>query len=105
MKKSLIFLVTLILSPLVAGLYGVLHDQLTYTICHEYYTKYKFYQFGLADIGTEAILSNPRLSVAIVGFMATWWTGILIGIGNGMVGLMHKDNSVMIAMIFKATLI
>jgi hypothetical protein len=106
MKKSLILLLTLILSPLVAGLYGVLHDQLTYTICHEYYTRYKFFQFGLVgDIGKEAILPEPRSGVAMVGFMATWWTGVIVGIGNGLVGLIHKDSKVMFAMIVKATLI
>lgn len=40
MKKFLMFLLTIALAPLIGGLYGILHDQLTYTISPEYYTKF-----------------------------------------------------------------
>lgn len=49
--KLLSFLLIIFVSPFIAGLYGVLHDQLTYTIAPEYYTKFKFYQFGLWEEG------------------------------------------------------
>ncbi|WP_316787687.1 hypothetical protein [Pedobacter frigoris] len=39
----------------------------------------------------EAILPNPRLAVAMVGTMATWWMGIPIGIILGLVGLIHRQ--------------
>ena len=83
------------LAPLIGGLYGILHDQLTYTISPEYYTKFKFYQFGLMDIGNEAIFPNTRIEVSAVGFMATWWMGLPIGLILGLVGLVHKDNKQM----------
>lgn len=38
-----------LLGGLAAGLYGVLHDQVTYTISPEYFTKLKFEQFAYAD--------------------------------------------------------
>lgn len=79
------------MTPIIAGLYGILHDQITYTISPEYYTKFKFYQFGLKDGGTEAIFPNPRIEVAIVGFLATWWVGLPIGIILGLIGLIHKN--------------
>jgi len=88
------------LAPIIGGLYGILHDQLTYTISPEYYTKFKFYQFGLMDLGNEAIFPNPRIEVSAVGFMATWWMGLPIGLILGLVGLVHKDNKQM----FRATL-
>lgn len=81
------------LGPIIGGLYGIIHDQLTYTISPEYYTKFKFYQFGLMDIGNEAIFPNPRLEVSAVGFMATWWMGLPIGLILGLVGLTIKDNN------------
>lgn len=76
---------------MIGGLYGILHDQLTYSISPEYYTKFKFYQFGLMDLGNEAIFPNPRMEVSIVGFMATWWMGLPIGLILGLVGLIHTD--------------
>ena len=100
---KLITLIALILSScLLGGLYGILHDQLTYTISPEYYTKFKFYQFGLMDIGNEAIFPNPRIEVSFVGFLATWWMGLPIGITLGLVGLIHKDRRIMFAKTFKS---
>lgn len=87
-----------------AGLYGILHDQLTYTISPEYYTKFKFYQFGLMDEGSEAIFGFPRLQVSIVGFMATWWMGIPIAIVLGLFSL-HSDRKLMIEIAMKAFIV
>jgi hypothetical protein len=101
-KKFLIFLLVIGIAPLIAGVYGMLHDQLTYSISNEYYTKFKFIQFGFIDRGNEAILPNPRLCVAIVGFLATWWMGIPIGIILGLVGLIHKDSKQMLRLTLKA---
>jgi hypothetical protein len=78
--------------PLIAGIYGILHDQITYTICPEYYTKFKFYQFGLSDSGTEAIFPNPRLQVSLVGLLATWWMGIPIGIILGVTLIIYRES-------------
>jgi ABC-type antimicrobial peptide transport system permease subunit len=92
MKKILVFLLIIVLAPLIGGIYGILHDQFTYTISPEYYTKFKFYQFGLAYTGNEAIFPNPRVQVCIVGFRATWWMGLPIGIILGITGLFHKGH-------------
>lgn len=54
----------------VAGIYGIVHDQITYTISPEYFTKLKFDQFHYADIGL-----SDRVFVAAIGFLATWWVG------------------------------
>jgi hypothetical protein len=105
MKKTIIFLLILISTPIIAGLYGIIHDEFTYTISNEYFTKFKFYQFGLAETGHEAIFPNPRLQVAIVGFLATWWTGIIIGFGIGLVALIHKDYEAMLRVVKKSILI
>lgn len=82
-------LVIILVTPILAGIYGVLHDQLTYTISPEYYTKFKFYRFGLAEEG-ETYRYPERLGAALVGFLATWWTGIPIGIILGLTGLIHN---------------
>ncbi|HEX8024232.1 hypothetical protein [Mucilaginibacter sp.] len=105
MKKLLILLLTLAVTPIIAGCYGIIHDQFTYTISHEYFTKFKFYQFGFIEPGYETILPNPRLYVAIVGFLATWWVGLIIGIGNGLMGLIQKDHKLMFKTISYAVFI
>lgn len=102
MKRILLFLLIIGLGPLIGGLYGIIHDQLTFTISPEYYTKFKFYQFGLMDIGKEAIFPNPRLEVSAVGIMATWWMGLPIGLILGLVGLTIKDNQHMFKITMKA---
>ena len=60
------------LGALLAGLYGVLHDQITYSISHEYFTRLKFSQFHYAEFGLP-----PRVFVAEIGFLATWWVGFI----------------------------
>lgn len=54
----------------IAGTYGVIHDQITYTLSEEYFTRLKFDQFRYADFGL-----HPRVHVAEIGFLATWWVG------------------------------
>jgi len=104
MKKFLTLLGIIVCGCFLAGLYGILHDQLTYTISPEYYTKFKFYQFGLMDEGNEAIFEYPRFQVSIVGFMATWWMGIPIATVLGLFSL-HSDRKFMIEIAMKAFLV
>jgi hypothetical protein len=60
------------LGALLAGLYGILHDQVTYSISHEYFTRLKFAQFHYADFGL-----SPRVFVAEMGFLAAWSVGFI----------------------------
>jgi uncharacterized membrane protein YsdA (DUF1294 family) len=102
MKKFLILLLIIGIAPLMGGLYGILNDQLTYTISPEYYTKFKFYQFGLIDLVND---TNPRIGVSAVGFLATWWVGLPIGIILGLVGLIHKNSKQMFYVSLRAILV
>lgn len=61
-----------LLGALLAGIYGILHDQITYSISEEYFTKLKFQQFSYADFGLP-----DRVFVAEIGFLATWWVGLI----------------------------
>ncbi len=62
------------LGTLVAGAYGVVHDQISYAISPEYFTKMKFRQFDWADVGLP-----PRAFASVVGFLGTWWVGLVAG--------------------------
>ena len=102
LKKILVFLATIAISICFASLFGIIHDQITYTICNEYYTKFKFHQFGLTGPSGEATLPHPRFAVAKVGLLATWWVGKYIGIVFGLTGLLFTDHRGMMNAILKA---
>jgi hypothetical protein len=59
---------------LIAGTFGILHDQITFTISPEYFTRMKFDQFRAADFGFP-----QRVFVAEIGFLGTWWAGLIAG--------------------------
>jgi hypothetical protein len=63
-----------LVSALIAGCYGVLHDQITFSIGPEYFRNFKFHQFSYADPGL-----GERAFVSCVGFLATWWVGAIGG--------------------------
>lgn len=58
-----------------AGLFGMLHNQLSCTLSPEYFTEFKFVQFGLPQ-GTPL-----RLGAAWVGWGASWWVGGMVAVG------------------------
>jgi hypothetical protein len=70
------------LGAVVAGCCGALHDQISYTISSEYFTKMKFEQFHYADFGWP-----PRVMASEVGFLASWWVGFIGGWILARVGL------------------
>ncbi len=59
---------------LMAGTFGIIHDQITYSISPEYFTRMKFIQFHVWDFGFPR-----RVFVAEIGFLATWWVGLIAG--------------------------
>jgi hypothetical protein len=102
MNKFVAFVLIIVAACVLSGLYGIMHDQLTYSISNEYYTKFKFYQFGMVDFASDMELPNPRLNVAVVGLLATWWLGIPIGFFLGLVGFLHADWRAMVKTTMKA---
>jgi len=60
------------LGAALAGIYGALHDQISYTISPEYFTKMKFQQFWYANFGWP-----QRVYASEVGFLASWWVGAI----------------------------
>lgn len=56
-------------------------------------------------MGNEAVFPNPRIEVSAVGFMATWWMGLPIGLILGLVGLIHTDNKKMFRITMRAIMV
>lgn len=63
-----------LVAALGAGLYGIVHDQITYSLSPEYFTKAKFTQFWYLDMG-----HSERVFAGVIGFLASWWMGALAG--------------------------
>jgi hypothetical protein len=101
MKRLLTFLLTLVLLPLIAGFYGALHDQLSFTIAPEYFTRFKYDQFGFEP----AWFGGHRVTVAVIGFLATWWVGLLMALFIAPLGLMFSEPARMRKEIIRATFI
>lgn len=74
MEKLLLFPVLLVAGCLVSGVYGALHNQISYSVSSDYFHALKFHQFRIPED-----LRN-RLGAAIVGWDASWWMGLFIGI-------------------------
>src|SRR5258708_13514776 len=86
-----VFLSSIIISVVFAGLYGMLNDQVTYTISPEYFTKFKYLQFCVKP----QEFGGDRRAVAAIGFLATWWMGLIVGLVFGINGLVFKDPKTM----------
>ena len=101
MRKFAVFSATIFISILLAGLYGILHDQVTYSIAPEYFTKFKYDQFGFEP----QWFGGDRQTVALIGFLATWWAGLLIGLVLGLTSLIFKDHQTMRKGLLKAIIV
>jgi hypothetical protein len=91
MKKLLVYILIMVLAVVFAGLYDMLHNQISYTVSPECFTKFKFEQFGL----TNSHLPE-RLRASLVGLLAAGWMGIPIGWLVGAVGFIHEDHRQML---------
>lgn len=90
MGKFGTFVAFLFVAMLAAGAFGSIHDQISYTVSSEYFTKFKFIQFGLLEAAAP-----ERLRAAKVGFMASWWMGIPLGLLTGLAGFIHPSATQM----------
>jgi hypothetical protein len=85
LKKLIVYIGLIILALFVAGLYGAIHNQISYTVSPEYFTTFKFIQFGFTDVSIP-----ERVRASLIGFLASWWMGFPIGIIAGLVGFIQR---------------
>jgi hypothetical protein len=74
MEKFALFWALLVVGCLLAGLFGAVHNQISYTVSPDYFGAFKFDQFGIP----EAL--RGRLGASLVGWHASWWMGIFLGV-------------------------
>ncbi|MBB4803116.1 amino acid transporter [Flavobacterium nitrogenifigens] len=87
MKKTLVFVCSIFLSILIATLFGVLHNQFTYTISDEFFTEYLFEKFGFIEYGRN----TPRLTASIIGVWSGWWIGLCAGFIFALIGFFSPN--------------
>ncbi|WP_370174238.1 hypothetical protein [Leeuwenhoekiella palythoae] len=101
MIKRIGFLILIVtISILLATIYGFLHNQASYSISTEYFTKFKFQQFGFVEYG----LDTPRVTARLIGVCSTWWFGLLFGLINAIIGFCQPTVKVMWKSAFGATI-
>lgn len=82
---------------IISGVYGALHDQISLTVSSEYFTRFKYHQFGFEDSPLP-----DRVKAAAIGFLASWWMGVPIGLAVGIFGFLHKSPRLMLIRSLKA---
>jgi hypothetical protein len=85
MRKVALFPVLLGAGCLVSGLYGALHNLTSYSVAPDYFHAFKFDQFLIPED------YHNRWGAAIVGWLASWWMGIVIGVPVLLIGLIMSD--------------
>lgn len=90
-KKISLLILIIIISIILASIYGILHNQISYSISSEYFTKFKFRQFNFYFMGQN----QPRQTASLVGALSTWWFGLLLGLIIGTLGMIQKNLKIM----------
>jgi hypothetical protein len=85
-RRFAVYFAFVLAAVLAAGAFGALHDQISYTVSPEYFTKFKFVQFDLLN---DAV--PERVRAAQVGFLGAWWMGVPLGLLIGAAGFIHPD--------------
>lgn len=104
MMKFIVIIVASIVLSIVAGIYGIFHDIVTYNISSEYYTHFKFIEFGLTDAYGQPHINILQL-LAITGWVASWWMGLIAGVVFALFALGYATTRIMVTSIMRATAI
>jgi hypothetical protein len=86
MKKTFAMFGMIFVGCILCGLYGSVHNQLSYTVSPGFFENDLFYRFN-----TQASHRN-RLGASIVGYQSTWWMGLFIAPPIALVGLLLPDH-------------
>lgn len=99
MARLLYLLPLLFFSCLLAAIYGAVHNQISYTVAPGYFHEFKFRQFVI-----DPALQG-RAGASLVGALASWWMGLLLGVPIYLAGLFIRDTGTFWRCYIKASVI
>ena len=97
--RTFIIVALLILAPMMASLYGFIHDQITFSISEEFFTKFRFKDYDMPYSW------HPRAKAGMIGILNAWQAGIPFGLILTMVGRIHQNNNKLLFYTFYAYLL
>jgi len=92
MKTALIFLkiiLIIILSIVIASLFGAIHNQISYSVSSEFFKNFLFGNFGVYDWE----INNDRILASLVGILGSYWVGLILGIIYSTIFLFLKTEN------------
>ncbi|MCK0126377.1 hypothetical protein MWU76_18450 [Gelidibacter sp. F2691] len=79
-----------------AGIYGMVHNQISYSVGPDYFHALKFIQFRVPEY------FHDRIGAALVGWQASWWMGLVIGIPIAVMSLGIPSSTLAKKVFFRA---
>lgn len=80
-NKAVLFPALLCLGCILCGVYGAVHNQISYTVSPD------FFHFQLFDLFDTPEALRNRLGASLVGWQGTWWMGFFVCTPVLLVGL------------------
>ena len=74
MARLAVFILLCFCAMFAAAAFGIVHNQISFTVGSSYFYDVKFSQFGI-----DPLFQN-RIGASVVGVLASWWMGLLMGI-------------------------
>ncbi len=66
----------IILSTVIASLFGAIHNQVSYSVSPEFFNDFLFVKFGIQYWE----INNERVGAMLVGILGSYWVGLILGI-------------------------
>lgn len=74
MARVAVFIFLCFCAIFAAAAFGIVHNQISFTVGPSYFYDVKFAQFGI-----DPMFQN-RIGASVVGVLASWWMGLIMGI-------------------------
>lgn len=88
--KVAVFILLVLIAVVLGSLYGLLHDQVTFSLNRDFFYKVRF-----SSINFDPTKDAPRVAAALVGIQKTWPVGLVLGLAISVVGLIHRSSKKM----------